>query len=90
MVEEDRLAAVLAAAEAVCFVDRRGGDVWLAAAQLDSALLELRSALRRRRRFESRFGLLRATTPFLPSSSPSASTSTAPGIGSGGGDDDDG
>ena len=90
MVEEDRRAAVLAAADADCFADRRGGDVWLAAAQLDSALLELRSALRRRRRFESRFELLRATTPSLPSSSPGASTSAAPGIGSGGDDDDDG
>jgi len=44
---EDRRAAVLAAADAVCFADRQGGDVWLAAAQLDSALLELRPALRR-------------------------------------------
>ena len=77
---------------AVCFADRRGGDVWLAAAQLDSALLELRSALRRRRRFESRFELLRATTPSLPSSSSpgGANTSAAPGIGSNGDDDDDG
>ena len=32
--------------------------MWLAAAQLDSALLELRSALRRPQRFESRFELL--------------------------------
>ena len=47
MMEEDRRAAVLAAADAVCFADRQGGDVWLAAAQLDSALLELRPALRR-------------------------------------------
>ena len=44
MIEEDRRAAVLAAADAVCFADRQGGDVWLAAAQLVSALLELRSA----------------------------------------------
>ena len=44
MMEEDRRAAVLAAADAVCFADRQGGDVWLAAAQLDSVLLELRSA----------------------------------------------
>ena len=88
MMEEDRRAAVLAAADAVCFADRQGGDdVWLAAAQLDSALLELRPALRRRRRFESRFELLRVTTPSLSSSSPG--TSAAPGIGSGGDDDDD-
>ena len=90
VVEEDRRAAVLAAVDAVCFADRRGGDVWLAAAQLDSALLELRSALRRRRRFESRFELLRATTPSLPFSSPGASTSASPGIGSGDDEVDDG
>ena len=47
MMEEDRRVTVLAAADAVCFADRQGGDVWLAAAQLDSALLELRPALRR-------------------------------------------
>ena len=58
MMEEDRRVAVLVAADADCFADRQGGDVWLAAAQLDSTLLELRSALRRRRRFESRFELL--------------------------------
>ena len=58
MTEEDRRAAVLTAADAVCFADRQGGDVRIATAQLDSALLELRSALRRRRRFESRFELL--------------------------------
>ena len=58
MEEENRHAAVLAAADAVRFADRQGGDVWLAAAQLDSALLELRSALRRPQRFESRFELL--------------------------------
>ena len=57
MEEENRRAAILAAADAVRFADRQGGDVWLAAAQLDSALLELRSALRRRQRFESRFEL---------------------------------
>ena len=60
------------------------------AAQLDSALLELRPTLRRRRQFESRFELLRATTPSRSSSSPGTSTSAAPGIGGGGGDDDDG
>ena len=37
MVEEDRRAAALAASDATCFADRRGGEVWLAAAQLDSA-----------------------------------------------------
>ena len=58
MEEENRHAAVLAAADAVRFADRQGGDVWLAAAQLDSALLELRSALRRPQRFESQFELL--------------------------------
>ena len=90
MMEEDRRAAVLAAADVVCFADRQGDDVWLAAAQLDCALLELCSALRRRRRFESQqFELLRVTTPSLPSSCPGTSTSAAPGIG-GGGDDDDG
>ena len=52
MMEEDRRVTVLAAADAVCFADRQGGGVWLAAAQLDSALLELRSVLCRRRRFE--------------------------------------
>ena len=90
MMEEDRRAAVRAAADAVCFADRQGGDVWLAAAQLDSALLELRPALRRRRRFESRFELLRATTPSLsrpplqlqvrarrPASAAAATTTTA-------------
>ena len=87
---EDRRAAVLAAADAVCFADRQGGDVWLAAAQLDSALLELRPALRRRRRFESRFELLRPTTLSRSSSSPGTSTSAAPDIGDGGDDDDDG
>ena len=41
--EENQHAAVLAAADAVRFADRQGGDVWLAAAQLDSALLALRT-----------------------------------------------
>ena len=43
MEEENRHAAVLAAADATRFADRQGGDVWLAAAQLDSALLALRT-----------------------------------------------
>ena len=43
MEEENRHAAVLAAADAARFADRQGGDVWLAAAQLDSALLALRT-----------------------------------------------
>ena len=91
MMEEDRRAAVLAAADAVCFTDRQGGGMWLlAAAQFDSALLKLRYALRRRRRFESRFELLRATIPSLPSSSPGTSTSAAPGVGGGDDDDNDG
>ena len=41
MMEEDRRAAVLAAADAARLADRGGGDVWRAATQLDFALLAL-------------------------------------------------
>ena len=43
MMEEDRRAAVLAAADAARLADRDGGDVWRAATQLDFALLALRT-----------------------------------------------
>jgi len=46
MEEEDRRAAVLAAADAVRLADRNGGGVWQAATQLDSALLALRTTAR--------------------------------------------
>ena len=41
MMEEDRRAAVLAAADAARLADRDGGGVWRAATQLDFALLAL-------------------------------------------------